>query len=68
MIHKRIAADNINNLMPIYEFKCNDCGHEFDLVESFKEHDEHKEKCPKCKSDDIEQVLSAVSVKTSNKS
>lgn len=54
--------------MPVYEFKCNNCGHNFDIVETFKEHDEHKEKCPKCKSKDIERVISSVSVQTSKKS
>jgi len=54
--------------MPIYDFKCNSCGHKFDLIESVNEHDEHKEKCPKCTSKDIERVLSAVSVQTSKKS
>ena len=54
--------------MPIYEFKCNSCGHDFDIVESFQEHDKHKEKCPKCKSEDIKRVLSTVSVQTSKKS
>lgn len=54
--------------MPIYDFKCNSCGHEFDLIESVNEHDEHKEKCPKCKSGDIERVIGAASVQTSKKS
>ena len=54
--------------MPIYEFKCNDCGNLFDIIESLKEHDKHKEKCPKCKSENIERVLSATSVVTSKKS
>ena len=54
--------------MPIYEFKCNSCGHQFDVIESFQEHDQHKEKCPKCKSDDIERVMGHISVKTSKKS
>lgn len=54
--------------MPIYDFKCNDCGHEFDILESVSEHDEHKEKCPKCKSENIERILVAVSVQTAKKS
>ena len=54
--------------MPIYEFNCNSCGHQFDIIESFKEHDQHKEKCPECKSADIERVLGHISVKTSKKS
>ena len=54
--------------MPIYEFKCNDCGNQFDIIESVQEHDQHKEKCPKCKSINIERVLGGVSVQTSKKS
>ena len=54
--------------MPIYDFKCNNCGHLFDMIETLEEHDKHKEKCPKCKSEDIERVLSTVSVQTSKKS
>ena len=58
----------LEGTMPIYEFKCNDCGNLFDIIESLKEHDKHKEKCPKCKSENIERVLSATSVVTSKKS
>ena len=54
--------------MPIYEFKCNNCGHDFDIIESLREHDKHLEICPKCKSENIERVLGAIGVKTSKKS
>ena len=54
--------------MPIYEFKCNKCGHEFDIIETLQEHDKHMERCPKCKSEDIERVLGVIGVKTSKKS
>jgi len=54
--------------MPTYEFRCEECGHEFMTVLSIKEHDEGKPKCPKCKSTKVEQAVSAVSVKTSRKS
>ena len=54
--------------MPIYEFKCNTCRHLFDVIESVHDHDEHKERCPKCNSEDIERVLGAVNVQTSKKS
>ena len=54
--------------MPIYEFKCNQCGHQFDLIESFDERSQHKEKCPNCNSQDVERVFAPVSVKTSKKS
>ncbi len=54
--------------MPIYEFKCNKCGHDFDVIESFKERNQKIEKCPKCKSENVERVFSAASVITSKKS
>ena len=56
------------DVMPIYEFKCNNCGHVFDIVESLQEHDKHNEKCPKCEGKDIERVLSSASLQTSKKS
>lgn len=54
--------------MPIYEFKCKQCGHQFDLIESFEERGQHKEKCPNCNSQDVERVFAPVNVKTSKKS
>jgi len=54
--------------MPIYEFECKKCGHKFDLLESMKMHDQHREKCPKCSSTEIGSLISAVNVKTSKKS
>jgi putative FmdB family regulatory protein len=55
--------------MPYYEFECTQCGKKFTARETFKEHDEHrKEKCPKCGSKNVEQLIAAVGVKTSKKS
>lgn len=54
--------------MPTYEFRCEDCGHEFVTVLTLKEHDEGKPRCPKCKSVKVEQAVTAVFVKTSRKS
>ena len=54
--------------MPVYEFKCNSCGRNFEIAESLREHDKHEEKCPECQSEDIERVLGTVSVQTSKKS
>lgn len=34
--------------MPVYEFRCNDCGKEFQIVESVKEYETRTVKCPKC--------------------
>lgn len=33
--------------MPLYEYKCTECGNEFELFKSFKESDDD-EVCPKC--------------------
>ncbi len=58
--------------MPIYEFLCRSCGHEFgvllSLTEYEKEYEEHKAVCPKCGSQSVEQVVGACSVMTSRKS
>ena len=54
--------------MPIYEFECNKCGERFDLVERLSEHEKHEEKCPKCGSKEVKQILGTVSVHTSKKS
>lgn len=54
--------------MPIYEYRCGGCGHEFTLVLSISEHDKATKQCPKCQSENVEQAVSAVFVKTSRKS
>ena len=54
--------------MPNYEFQCGACGKSFELRESLKEHDRHREKCPKCGSDKISQRFGSIYVKTSKKS
>jgi putative FmdB family regulatory protein len=52
--------------MPIYEFKCLSCGNIFELLQLKKETNETEMKCPVCKSEEIEKVLSTVSVITSS--
>ncbi len=54
--------------MPNYEFECKRCDARFTLQESFKEHNRHQEKCPKCGSKRVQQLMSSVHVKTSKKS
>ena len=54
--------------MPYYEFECKRCGRRFTVEESFAEHNRHKEKCPKCGSKRVEQLISSVHAKTSKKS
>lgn len=45
--------------MPIYEYKCRKCGHEF---EALLRPPVTKAACPKCKSQALEQQLSAFAV------
>ena len=54
--------------MPNYAFLCRACEESFEVRESVKEHDRHREKCPKCGSDKIRQRFGSVYVKTSKKS
>jgi len=54
--------------MPIYEFECNDCGHEFEVLMRITEFDPKKVICEKCSSKNVSQVFSHFNVKTSKKS
>ena len=47
--------------MPIYEFRCLGCGHVFELLKLKKESEEASMKCPQCKSEEVERILSVVS-------
>ncbi|MGP1675766.1 MAG: FmdB family zinc ribbon protein [Burkholderiales bacterium] len=53
--------------MPTYEYRCNDCGHEFERVEHLSEH-EAKHECPACGSRNTEPVMAEFFPKTSRKS
>jgi putative FmdB family regulatory protein len=54
--------------MPMYEYKCLDCGKEATLALSLKDHDSGAVSCPSCKSKRMEQLVSSVMAKTSRKS
>jgi putative FmdB family regulatory protein len=54
--------------MPMYEYKCLDCGKEAILALSLKEHDSGSATCPSCKSKRMEQRFTGVMAKTSRKS
>lgn len=43
--------------MPIYEYKCNKCGAEFDVMLSFNNSDK-KIECKNCKSFDVQKQIS----------
>jgi len=49
-------------LMPIYEYQCEECGEEFEkLIRSVSSPPEIE--CPKCGSDKIRKILSAFGIK-----
>lgn len=52
--------------MPIYEFKCLKCGNIFELLQLTKEKNNAEMKCPECNSEEIEKLLSTISVITSS--
>ena len=54
--------------MPTYVYRCDTCGEEFSRIMSFKEYDEGKVTCPKCKSEEVKQQLTEFIARTSRKS
>jgi putative FmdB family regulatory protein len=47
--------------MPIYEFRCADCGHVFEEL-VLRSSDEQDLACPKCHGHTVERVLSACAI------
>jgi len=54
--------------MPVYEYRCNNCGKIFSLQLSMTEHGNVNPTCPDCNGDEIVQQYSAFYAKTSRKS
>lgn len=60
--------------MPVYEYRCMDCGETWERTEHIEEHDEVAHHavapppCPGCKGNRVEQVFSAFFAKTAKKS
>lgn len=46
--------------MPIYEFACQDCGHEFEKIQSFS--DSSTPECPNCQGRHVQRRLSAPAI------
>ena len=46
--------------MPIYEYRCKDCEHDFTIIESLKDHEGAEPNCPECKSSSVERVIGSV--------
>jgi putative FmdB family regulatory protein len=54
--------------MPTYEYLCKQCNKRFDVVLTLSDHAKHpKQPCPKCKSRNVEQRVSAFKAVTSKK-
>jgi putative FmdB family regulatory protein len=54
--------------MPTYEYLCRKCRKKFALRMSVSEHDKKKVRCPKCKSNQVEQQFNSFFAVTSKKS
>lgn len=44
--------------MPIYEYRCEDCGHEFERLQKIS--DPPPSECPQCSSSQLRKLISAV--------
>ncbi|HET7789856.1 MAG TPA: zinc ribbon domain-containing protein [Gemmatimonadales bacterium] len=54
--------------MPIYQYRCAECGHEWSQQEAMAEHGRRPPECPKCGARAAEPVLSPFFAKTIRKS
>ncbi|GMR06250.1 MAG: hypothetical protein BMS9Abin25_0835 [Gammaproteobacteria bacterium] len=43
--------------MPIYEYKCEECGHQLEVIQKFS--DEPLTECPKCEKEALKKMVSA---------
>ena len=65
--HRLLPLPGIEESMPTYEYRCRDCENVFDRIEPLSEHGSRTPSCPKCKSRNVEQVLTSFFAKTSHK-
>jgi putative FmdB family regulatory protein len=56
--------------MPVYEYRCRSCEERFSKTESIAEHSASSGSaaCPRCRSTDVERVISASYPRTARKS
>ncbi len=45
--------------MPIYEYKCSNCGHQFEKIQKFS--DDPLKKCPNCDKNALNKLISSPS-------
>ena len=53
--------------MPLYEYECKECGHQFEQLVSISNADK-QQTCPKCGGKDTQKLFSAFSTKSSGSS
>jgi putative FmdB family regulatory protein len=53
--------------MPLYEFRCRRCHHQFELRQTMREHAAQRPACPSCGAQDVEPMLSRFFAQTSRK-
>ena len=46
--------------MPLYEYRCESCGHQFEVIQKFS--DTPIDVCPKCKAGPVEKLLSSPAI------
>lgn len=54
--------------MPMYDYKCLDCGKECLLALSLKEHESGAATCPHCGSKNMQQLITGFIARTAKKS
>jgi putative FmdB family regulatory protein len=54
--------------MPTYEFRCKKCGEQFTVRQRISEYGAAKAACPKCKSREVERLMSDFYARTPRKS
>jgi putative FmdB family regulatory protein len=54
--------------MPTYEFYCEDCEKNFNIIISISEYENKKYECPECKGKKLQQQISLFQAITSKKS
>ena len=54
--------------MPMYDYKCLDCGKELLVVLTLKQHESNKVACPKCSGSKMQQLYTSFVAHTTKKS
>jgi len=63
-----LPVDARRQTMPVYEFSCRACGHEFELNQTHVGYDISQIRCPTCNSAEVARRWSSIFAKTSKKS